>query len=392
MTGSRPGRATARLEIVPADERHAEPIAEFLRQVWNPGATPESVVAARREAARLNVAEPGTPPPTWIALQGGHCLGYVTTIPIRLWDGTRDWPAYWIKGLMVLPEFRGGPIGYLVLKAAAAALPRTGGLAVAAPARRLFEALGYTDLGAIRNYVRPLAPHRILQRIDPVGLGLSQLPGWAGPALGFARKSGLGTAGGWVGGMALRATAALSRIPALTLSAGEFDPTERAGELDSLWQEARGELRSAVARDAQYLLPRYRRGPESPYIWLAARARHRLAGVALLRRPSAEGDERLKGIRVATLADILYRPGDTAAGLAVLGAVERSARALGAEAIVAMAASAVLGRLLRRQWYIPLAGNVHFLFRDTAATVSPFATDLADWWIARGDGSADEVF
>jgi hypothetical protein len=367
-------------------------LAEFIRRVWDPGATGESVLAARAEGAARNVAEPGVAPPTWIALQAGKALGYVTTIPTRLWDGQREWPAYWMKGLMVLPEFRSGPIGYLVLKAAVASLPRSGGLAVASPARRLFEALGYRDLGAVPNWVRPIAPHRILARVNLADLGLSHLPGWVEPVLRFARRTGLGTVGGVAGGAALRATAWARRFPAGATDGGSFDPTTAAEEIEGLWQAARGLYHSAVVRNGFYLLHRYGSEAGSPYVWLAVRNRGALAGVAILRRPRSEGDERLKGIRVATLADVLFRPDRPNDGLALLGAVERAARDFGADAILAMASAPALGSLLGRQWYLPLSGNVHFLFRDVAGEGPAFGQSLAEWWLARGDGQADEVF
>lgn len=155
------------------------------------------MVRSRAAAASRNLAEPGAPPPTWIAIQDGRVLGFVTTIPVRFWDGETSLPAYWIKGLMVLPEYRQGPIGYAVLKAAVAALPRTGSLAVAAPARRLFTALGYTDLGAVSNWIRPLAAHRILANLTRNGsesracrAGLVRQFGWLGPPAW--RPQGLG--------------------------------------------------------------------------------------------------------------------------------------------------------------------------------------------------------
>jgi len=50
-----------------------------------------------------------------------------------------------------------------------------------------------------------------------------------------------------------------------------------------------------------------------------------------------------------------------------------------------------LARLLRRQAYVPLPGNVHVLLHDrTNATHWP--RDLSAWWLARGDGEADEAF
>jgi GNAT superfamily N-acetyltransferase len=154
-----------KLEIVCVEEAHAEALAAFIRAVWNPAATATSVLAARAVGARHNVAEPGVAPPTWIALRAGQVLGYVSTLSARFSNGTRDWPGYWLKGLMVLPEFQSGPIGYHVLKAATDALPLSGGLAVAPAARRLFTALGYKDCGAIDNWLRPLRPARILDRV-----------------------------------------------------------------------------------------------------------------------------------------------------------------------------------------------------------------------------------
>lgn len=381
-----------KLEVVQAGDAHAAEIAEFIRQIWDAGATPESVATARREGAARNVAEPGVPPPTWIALQAGRVLGYVTTIPVRLWDGQRDWPAYWIKGLMVLPEFRSGPIGYLVLKAAVARLPRTGALAVAPPARRLFEALGYTDLGAIPNWIRPVAPGRVLQRLDLAGLGLSSLPRWAPGALRFAQRTGLAAAAGWVGGLVLRGTAAGLRLRAAGQEAAPFNPALSGDELDGLWRAARDRFPAAVVRDSSYLLHRYPVSPQSPYTWQSTRRRGVLTGVAIMRRPRLDGDERLKGIRVATLADLLYPPDSPASGLALLGAAEAAARGFGADAILATTSAPALAALFRRQCYVPLAGNVHLLLRDVAGEGQGFGQRMMDWWLTRGDGQADEVF
>jgi hypothetical protein len=384
------GGSSTRLEVVRAEDGHAEILAEFIRQVWDADATAASVLKARAVGAATNLAEPGIPPPTWIAVQHGKALGYVTTIPMRLWDGRQDWPAYWIKGLMVLPEVRGGPIGYLVLKAAIASLPRSGGLAVAPSARRLFEALGYRDLGAVRNWVRPITPRRILERIDLTQLGLSSVPNWTERGLRIARQTGIASAGGWAAGVMLRFAAAGRRLSAVGLETGPFDPTATAEELTELWSAVRGNLRSAVVRDAAYMVQRYPANRDSPYIWLGARRQGSLVGAVILRRPTSDGDDRLKGIHVATLADLIYQPDRPAVGIALLGAAERAARALRADAIAAMASSESLGTILRRQFYLPLAGTVHFLFREAAKEPASFSETLSDWWLTRGDGGADE--
>jgi GNAT superfamily N-acetyltransferase len=382
---------SARLEVVRCEDQHADLLAHFIRKVWDPHATSASVRAARAADAERNVVEPGVAPPTWIAVQNGSALGYVTTIPIRLWDGRRQWPAYWIKGLMVLPEYRGGPIGYLLLKAAAGSLSRSGGLAVAAAARRLFEAVGYRDLGAVPNWVRPIAPHEILNRIDPRQLGLAA-PGWLEKALQIGRRTGMTAVGGWAAGAVLRFAAGMDRAGTATLQSGPLDSARASSALDALWSASSRTLRSCVVRDGRYLIDRYPSGPGHPYVWLGTWRGRELAGAAVLRRPRESGDERLRGIRVATLTDLLYRPERPDDGLALLGQVERAARSLGAHAILASTSSGDLTALLRRQLYFSLTGNVHLLFRDTSDDSPAFGQTVAEWFIMRGDGQADETF
>src|SRR5439155_21678415 len=107
------------------------------------------VLAGWPRAASENRAAPGEVPPVAIVLDGSRVLGYCGSIPHRLWDGVAERPAYWVKGLMVLPEYSRGPIGFLVVKQLATQLTRATALVVAPAARRLFSALGYTDLGAV---------------------------------------------------------------------------------------------------------------------------------------------------------------------------------------------------------------------------------------------------
>jgi GNAT superfamily N-acetyltransferase len=383
----RPGK----LEIVRADDTHAEALAAFIREVWNPAATATSVLAARASAARDNVAEPGVAPPTWIALRDGRILGYVTTLSARFSNGTRDWPGYWIKGLMVLPEFQGGPIGYHVLKAAAASLPLSGGLAVAPAARRLFTALGYADCGAIDNWLRPLRPARIVQRVDVSRLGLSRMPSWMPKLVNVARATGLGAAAGWSAGWALRSTGGIRRAGAVGLSSEVLDPTRHAQDVDALWQRCSAGLGSAVVRNSAYFVPRYPTGPDAHYRWVGVRRGDSLAGVAIVRTPRDASDERLRGIRVATLSDLLFDPADANAGLALLGAVERTARQFEADALLASSSSMPAVRLLRRQWYVPLGGSIHLLFRSSGESAPQFGKTVADWWLQRGDGGSDDA-
>ncbi|HEY8509801.1 MAG TPA: GNAT family N-acetyltransferase [Steroidobacteraceae bacterium] len=381
----------ARLEIVLAEDEHAELIAAFIRQVWDPHATAESVLAARRADAEANVAEPGLAPPTAIAIQGERVLGYVTTLPIRFWDGEHERPAYWIKGLMVLPEFRGGPVGFSIMKKLVERVPLSGGLAVAAPARRLFEALGYKDLGAVPNWIRPLRPGRMLREIDLAALGPA-LPKSAAHVLQFSRKTGLAAIAGSVAGNGLRLAAAAGRLSARALKAAVFDPAAKPASIDSLWRTVRASLRSSVVRDAAYLLNRYARDAMGTYAWIGVKEKGELKGLLVLRKPGDVTDARLGATRVAVVADALYPPTRPELALALLGEAERVARSWDADAILAMTSAASLGTALRRQCYVRLSGNVHLLLRQPKDEARTLSTALDEWWLTRGDGNADEMF
>ncbi len=290
---------------------------------------------------------------------------------------------------MVLPDYRNGPIGFGLLKTAAAELSCSGGLAVAPAACRLFTALGYRDLGAIPNYIKPLRPGRILRAID---LGES---GWlAGsrirPALQLLRSTRMtGIAGGFLrAGMAVRTAG----IPLRTrsISSEVTSPARVVPELNELWPAARSGMGCAVVRDGEALVYRY--GQEgSEYHWIAARRKGELAGLAILKGPSESTDHRIPGLRLAAVSDVLFRPEDSKMGLALLGSAERFARERGADAVIASTTSEPLGSLMTRGGYLAIPGTVHFLFRCTNDNAH-FGPGLTDWWLTRGDGGADEGF
>jgi hypothetical protein len=165
-------------------------------------------------------------------------------------------------------------------------------------------------------------------------------------------------------------------------------------ELDELWRAGRSALRAAAVRDAVEFDLRY--GPSagaesSRYRFTSVRKDGRLAGVAAVREPRAEGDPRLAGIAVATVSDAWFDPGSEAAGLATLGAAEEAARALGADALLCSTGHPVLAGLLQRQGYLRAGGNMHLLFRDATDAETSWPRELEDWWVSRGDARSDDA-
>jgi hypothetical protein len=174
------------------------------------------------------------------------------------------------------------------------------------------------------------------------------------------------------------------------VEAGTAPP--RREELDDLWRRARADLAASPVRDGLYLRSRFGANgiaaDGNRYAFVSVRDAGRLDGVAAVLPPKASSDPRLQGVRVATVCDVLFPPDRAAAGLAVLGGVERTARAEGADAILCSTSHPAVSRLLRRQGYVGLPGNVHFLLRDTL-DAARWPPDLAAWWLTRGDGGHD---
>lgn len=377
-----------RIEVVRVADVHAEALAEFFRAVWSRDATADSIRADRARAAAANPVEPGTDIPAFVFLADAKVLGYISTIPTRLWNGSAEHPAHWFIGFMVLPEHRGGPVGHAVLKEAIRQLGLTAVMTVALPSRRLFKALGFHDFGPIANHVTLLRPARVLRVLDLNALGISAVPGWAIRALGVAQRTGLATIAGVTAAGALGIWRAVGGSTGNVRTAHGMPAT---AELDSLWTSVREYLSAAPVRDGAYIHWRYGASQADAYVVITAREGESLAGIAAVRRPRAEGDARLRGIKVATLSDILFSPERRDVGLSLLAAAERSARAMGADAMLCTASHPAITSLLPPRAYVELAGNVHFLVRDLK-NAHGLPQALPDWWLMRGDASSDEVF
>jgi hypothetical protein len=318
-------------------------------------------------------------------LQDGRAIAHVTTIPVPLWINGSERGAYWIKGLWVLPEFQRSSAGFLVLRSAVGALEPTMALVHEQAAIRLFQALGYKDLGALPNQLRILRPRSLLRRLDLDALGFDSMP----PLLrGAARVATFtaplaGTALGVASGLWAVAAGGLPNTMRIEVCR-DYDPDE----IEQLWRECRAEIRAGVARGGEQILRRY--GANGEYAFVHVRARGRLAGLAIVRRPADQGDARLRGIRISALSDLVYRQSHSAVGLALLRGAERAARALDADALLCSISATLVRPLLRRRACLPLPPNLHVLARFPAAV--PVPERLDEWWVTRGDSGGDGVF
>jgi GNAT superfamily N-acetyltransferase len=376
------------VEVVSMTDEHADLLAEFFRAVgWASEATPENVRQGRKSAIEGNPFHPGKEVPTVLFLSDGQVLGYVTTIPVLVWSGGEERRAEWIKGLMVRPEHRNGPIGFLLVRELLRRLVCPLSLTVSNPSRRLFEALGMANLGLIPNYLRLLDAGTVLKKLDLEGLGVS-LPRWMAGAIRLSQAMGLAVVLGACAGGAMRLKVMLTSVSTRSLQVDSPDSFPDRSGLDRLWRLVRSNVAVAPVRDGLYLAWRY--GDAAVYRAVTVREREELVGFAVVRRPRSEGDPRLNGIRVASLADLLFHPGRPEVAAALLKGAEVVARNLGADALLCSASHPAVLAALARRGYLRVPANLYFLFADPGKYNLP--RDLSSWWLTRGDMNADEVF
>ena len=380
------GNRTARVEL--AGREHDSALAEFFRSTWDSEATPDSVRRSRIAAAAANVVSPGVEPPTFLFFQDSKVIGYVGSIPVRAWNETTEQPAHWVKGLMVLPEFRNGPIGFLLLKEAVRHLDYSMALAVLPVVVGLFERLGFTDVGMLANYVRILRPAHTFRRLRLADVGFSRLPTWLLRGVELTQRAGVASAVGLCADASTHLyAAALGGFPrTLVIEHSVPEPSE----LDGLWCRARRTIPAGLVRDSRYLNVRYP-SRERDYQYVSVRSGREIGSLAIVKRPRSLSDPRLHGLTVATVSEWIFPLDFPEAGLAALAGAEMAARHFGADALLCSACHSASLTLLKRRGYWKVPANVHLLVRAPHQP-SVLSHGLADWWISRGDSNADEVF
>jgi len=372
--------------VVPAGDQHARAFAAFLRQTWDPHATVESVERGWDEAAEANPVQPGQRSPTYVFLKDEEVIGHLGTLPVVLRHAGTERHAVWLKGLMVLPEFRNGPVGYGLVKAADH--PYAMAMVVEEPARRLFTALGFEDLGSVPNYLFPLDPSRVLRQatlaLDSTGMRSAATKAM----LRLARQPVVATPAGWAVQAYTRLRLAMSgRRPRRAPDRIFASPIDESA-CDVLWERIAPHVEGPV-RSGRYLATRYGR-EVGRYVTLPLGTESRLLGLAVLRRPSAHNDPRLGSLKVATLADVVAEPTDGPTIRALLRMVIAEAASLGSDAVVASASHRRLRTSLLACGFVPIGANMHFLVRVPSGDLP--LPPLDDWWLTRGDSRADESF
>jgi hypothetical protein len=373
-------------------EEDAGSIAEFFRAAsWDPNATPEGTREMLQALAAKNPFEPGKEPPTVGVFVGTRLAGFVTTIPTRFWNGKEHKSGHWLKAYTVLEEFRNGPIAYLLLKEMMKHVSLVASMPAPLGARQLSTALGMRDLGAVRDYITPLRPARILRKLDISRFEhLSALS----PAVSVAVKVAKFPPFAYVIGAVITVGLVALRLPStlsarrVTIQLTEELPEEAA--LDGLWARAQRAKNHSATRSGVYLRWRYERSAQGHYCFASAWRGEDLVGLAVLAHPQRPDDTRIAGLGIGSVVDLILDPDRPEALPGLLAVARRWARSSSYDALLLTASHGALRGPLLRAGYLQMPGNIHLLLRDPGGKYG-FSTDLDAWMVTRGDAWGDHV-
>lgn len=382
-----PNRGSGRkVEVAAFESAHAEGLAGFIREVWDSKATAASVLAAQ-ERARHPVYV-GAHAPTVLLRYDDVVVGHLTSLPERVSFGGRTTNVAWLVGFQVLPEYQNGPVGVLVAREMARIAPLSMCSMVLDAPLRIFKALGWKHVGTVPNQLLLLDGATFARRLDVARFSSSRA---------LARMTKLARAVG-IDRVAGATAAGLGRLwSGLVPGGGRFETTvmdaadwTARSEADALWARHAPEIAAGLVRDGTRVSTRFG-SRAGRYVLVEAREEAALVGWLVLKRPREQGDERLGGLRVSPIADLMFPPARPAVAVALLRAAARFGRRDGfAHALLASTPHAATRALLRRCAYVSIPGNLHLVVHADVLPDPPPPFDA--WWHARGDGDADQTF
>ena len=176
-------------------------------------------------------------PQIWVCRSNGSIIGQQAGIPFDLKVGGQYRSASWAIDLMVRPEWRLRGVGAVLSETYVASNDITVGLGISDQAHRAFLRAGWTDMGTVPLYIRPLDASWILKARPSSGSLLRSASAFAAPVLALWDAASEGCTR--LRGAALR-------------------PVERFDErVDALWAEASGDYTTVARRDCRSLRWRF---------------------------------------------------------------------------------------------------------------------------------------
>ena len=309
----------------------------------------------------------------WVCRRDGEIVGQQAEIAFELSVGGRVRPAAWTVDLMVDEAWRIKGVGPGLVATQLAERGLAGGLNLSDKGKRTYERGGWTDLGVVGVYVRPLDVGRAM-RLAGVPDRVRRLAPVAGAGL---RAADLALAGA-------------ARAAGLRLEAVDRFSDDR---LDEVWSRAAPDYRVLAVRDAATNRWRMDDRPDADRMQrFLLRRRGSVLGYVVLRRNT--GASTGGGERASVVVDYLA-PVRWVAPLLTLAAFE--ARRDGAAALLAKTRNVAAHRSLRAAGFLwrQAVGDdpIRFMFRCDASTegaeVERLVTDPHAWFVTSADSDLE---
>jgi hypothetical protein len=300
----------------------------------------------------------------WVCRRDGAIVGQQAEIPFDLKAGTLERRAAWAVDLMVDDAWRLRGVGPALVSTQLEHRQIVAGLNLSDKGHATYTRGGWTDLGIVPVYLRPLDLGRAA-RLGSVPARIARLSPAAGPALRAADGA---------------AVALLRAAGARLVPVARFD--ER---VDEVWRDASPHYPVLAHRDLASVRWRIDDRPDRARMqrhYLVAR--DRTVGYVVL-RPAGTA-----AAPTAVIVDYLAAPRWVAPLLVAAGNV---ARRQGAVALSVKTRNEPADRLLRAAGFVRRERGtdepVRFMVRCTDATVSDLVDEPANWFITSADSDLE---
>jgi hypothetical protein len=373
------------------NENHEASLRKFVEYFW---ATDSSANTRIEQSGQSNATKEKSEkmrPPTFLFLKDDEVLGHIATIPVRLLIHSRIISAHWVVGFMVMPEYRNGPIGPLLIKKVNETIDFAMTLHVENNVLRIFKGLGWKHPGVIPQFIQVIDAYRLLKEVN-----IERLKG-RNDVIGKCLVIGLSnTFTRFL--LAFFASIAL-KIWSLGTSVirprcGPYEVVEEYSfdaSYDALWEEVGGKFDATVVRDGKYLENRFGSRLER-YRLLACRKNKRLIGYCILKVKAFHNDPRMGNARVGTLVDCLFNPEDFSGLQLLFFEAKKTFKNEKVDAIFCTASFLPLRNFLMKNGFIKVPGNLNFAFHGSHLLEPLEDLRLSEWHIMRGDADADQNF
>jgi GNAT superfamily N-acetyltransferase len=304
-------------------------------------------------------------PEIWVAKENGVVLGQYASMSVRLKVKDRTLRASWGMDVMVDPKLQKKGVGTLLFDYWDTHVEAPLGLGLSLASYRLFQKLGWEDVGPVPCYSRPLDPAALLERRFGRGWGRALAPlvriglRVAYPARPSPRRD--------------RDTISIERLD------GPFGE-----EFDRLWETASTGYDFVAERKSRYLEWKFHEIPYVTYEVYQALREEQLVGYIVLRTAVKNG------VRLGLIVDLFAHPDDIQVVDALLDWAETWARKNRAARLQMFTFNRPIAARLRRKGFMRIKSPMQFCLHIHADHVdASFFRDTSRWHVTFGDSDMD---